>query len=338
MKYILFILTLGLAVNARAQTDVQHTPHGATYRVFTHNTGDKIKVNDVITFDFIQKTDKDSILMSSFITGNKGKAQVLPIEGLKDIAEVNLMEVFPNLALNDSVEVKIPTDSVFKGHDAQCPAFFPKGSNLVFVLKVEKIQSLNDAIAERNAEMEKAKAEEAKLQVNEAVAAAAYIASHKLVLKTTPSGLKYVITKPSLKLKPQKGDTLLVNYAGRGLDDKIFDTSIESIAKASGLNQPGRTYEPYEVIVGAGGVIPGWDEGLLLLNEGSKATFVIPSSLAYGAQGMGAITPFSTLVFDLELVKVKPVKHLVVAKSAVKKPAAINQKPVYKKYPVKKKS
>jgi FKBP-type peptidyl-prolyl cis-trans isomerase FkpA len=331
MKYILFILALVIAVNVNAQTDVQHTTHGASYRVFTHNTGDKIKVNDVITFDFIQKTDKDSVLMSSFVTGNKGKAQVLAIDGIKDIAEINLMEVFPKLALNDSAEVKIPTDSVFKGHDAQRPAFFPKGSNLVFVLKIEKIQSLNDAIAERNAEMEKVKAEEAKIQAKEAVTAANYIASHKLVLKTTATGLKYLITKPSLKPKPLKGDTVLVNYTCRGLDGKVYDSSVESVAKASGLNQPGRTYEPYQLEVGAGGVIPGWDEGLLLLNEGSKAMFVIPSSLAYGAQGSGEIGPYSTLVFDIELVKVKPIKHPVVAKPAVKKP-------VHKKYPAKKKS
>ena len=331
MKYILFILALAFAVNVSAQTDVQHTPHGASYRVFTHSTGDKIKVNDVITFDFIQKTDKDSVLMSSFVTGNKGKAQVLPIEGLKDIAEINLMEVFPTLALNDSVEVKIPTDSVFKDHDAQRPAFFPKGSNLVFVLKIEKIQSLNDAIAERNAEMEKAKAEEAKIQAKEAVDASSYIASHKLVLKTTASGLKYQIIKPSAKPKPLKGDTVLVNYTCRGLDGKVYDSSVESVAKASGLNQPGRTYEPYQLEVGTGGVIPGWDEGLLLLNEGSKAMFVVPSSLAYGAQGSGEIGPYSTLIFDIELVKVKPIKHPVVAKPAAKKP-------VHKKYPAKKKS
>jgi len=331
MKYILFILALAIAATANAQSGVLHTPHGASYQIFTHNTGDKIKVNDVITFDFIQKTDKDSVLVSSFVTGNKGKAQVLPIDGLKDIAEINLMEVFPMLALNDSVEVKIPTDSVFKGHDAQRPPFFPKGSSLVFVLKIDKIQSMNEAIAERNAEMEKAKADEAKIQAKEAVAAASYINSHKLVLKTTASGLKYVITKPSLRLKPQAGDTLLVNYTGRGLDDKVFDSSIESVANAAGLNEPGRKFEPYPVIVGAHGVIAGWDEGLLLLNEGSKAKFVIPSVLAYGAQGMGSIAPYSTLVFDIELVKVKPIKHPVVAGPAVKKP-------VHKKHAAKKKS
>ena len=66
----------------------------------------------------------------------------------------------------------------------------------------------------------------------------------------------------------------------------------------------------YRFIAGAGAVIPGWDEGLLLLSQGSKATFVIPSSLAYGDHGQGDdIKPYSTLVFDIELVKVKPAKH-----------------------------
>ncbi|HEY2583381.1 MAG TPA: FKBP-type peptidyl-prolyl cis-trans isomerase, partial [Mucilaginibacter sp.] len=77
-------------------------------------------------------------------------------------------------------------------------------------------------------------------------------------------------------------------------------------------------------IVGTASVIPGWDEGLLLLNEGSKATFIIPSSLGYGEQGNGEIQPFTTMVFDMELVKVKPIKHAPkpVAKAPVKKKTA----------------
>jgi FKBP-type peptidyl-prolyl cis-trans isomerase FkpA len=312
MKYILFILVLAITVNANAQNGVQSTPKGDLCQVFTHNTGEKIKLSQVITFQFIQKTDKDSILFSTYAAGHPVQAQIKPSENAGD-----LMDVFPLLAEKDSALVKVPTDSIFKGHEEQRPPFFPKGSNLVFVLKIVKVQNLDDAIAERNAEIEKVKAAEA-------IDAAKYIASHKLVLTTTQSGLKYVITKPSLKLKPQKGDTLMVNYAGRSLDDVVFDSSIEAIAKGAGLNQPGRTYEPIQVIVGTGGVIPGWDEGLLLLNEGSKATFVIPSALAYAEQGQGEIKPYSTLVFDVELVKVKPIKHA--------------PKPLVKKKPVAKKA
>jgi FKBP-type peptidyl-prolyl cis-trans isomerase FkpA len=308
MKYILFFLGLAIAVKTNAQTDFQHTPKGAAYQIFTHNTGDKIKLNDVITFQFIQKTDKDSVLFSTYAAGHPVQAQIAASQNVGD-----LMEVFPLLTVKDSAIVRVPTDSIFKGHEDQRPPFFPKGSYLNFTLKIEKVQSLNDAIAERNAAIEKVKAAEV-------ADAAKYITDHKLVVKTTPTGLKYVVTTASVKRKPLKGDTVMVNYTGRTLDDKVFDSSIESIAKGANLQQQGRTYEPIQVIVGTGGVIPGWDEGLLLLNEGSKATFIIPSSLAYGDKGAGDdIKPFNTLVFDVELVKVKPIKHTA-PKPAVKKP------------------
>ncbi len=286
---------------------MQRTAGGVSYRLLTHNTGDRIKIDDVLTFDFVQKTDKDSVLMSSYVSGNKAQIQIVDPKSVTDLVETNLMQIFPMATVNDSLLVKFPTDSIFKGHEEQRPPFFPKGSNLNFVIKIERVQSLNDAIAERNAAIEKVKAAEAS-------DAAKYIASHKLVLKTTASGLKYVITQSSLKAKPLKGDTVEVNYIGRSLDDKVFDTSIESVAKASNLNQPGRPYEPIKFVLGVDNIIPGWVEGLQLVGEGGKATLVIPSALAYGEQGSGEIKPYSTLVFDVELVKVKPGKHDLAAK------------------------
>jgi FKBP-type peptidyl-prolyl cis-trans isomerase FkpA len=315
MKYILFILALATAVNANAQNNLQHSPEGAMYQIFTHNTGDKIKVDDIVTFDLIQKNDKDSVLLSTYAIGHPGQIQVKPSQNVAD-----LMEIFPLLTLKDSALVKVPTDSLFKGQEDKRPPFLPKGSNLTFIIKIEKIQSIDEAMAD--------------IKSAEAKDAAKYIASHKLILKTTPSGLKYIITQPSLKPRPLKGDTLLVNYVGRTLDDNIFDTNIEAVAKSAGTAQDGRTYEPLQFIVGTGGVIQGWDEGLLLLNEGSKATFVIPSGLAYGEQGSGAIRPFSTLVFDVELLKVKPAKHII-AKTALKKP--LHKKPLHKKKKIVKK-
>jgi FKBP-type peptidyl-prolyl cis-trans isomerase FkpA len=317
MKYIFIILALAVAVNASAQNDMQRTPAGASYRIFTHNTGDKIKVSDVITFQFVQKTDKDSILASSFIAGNPGKAQVLLADTVKDYVEKNLMQVFPLLTLHDSVEVKVPSDSIFKKIEAQRPPFLPKGSNLVFEFRMDRVQSEQDARAEVQAEMEKARAALAKAQTDEPVEAAKYITAHKLVLKTTASGLKYVITKPSLKPKPLIGDTLLVNYTGRTLDDKVFDSSIEANAKAANLNQPGRTYEPLQFVIGKDAIIQGWVEGLQLVGEGGKATLVIPSSLAYADRPPSDdIKPYSTLVFDVELVKIKPGKHDIAKKTS----------------------
>ncbi|MDN3550364.1 FKBP-type peptidyl-prolyl cis-trans isomerase [Mucilaginibacter aquaedulcis] len=314
----LSLLTLGAYAQAPTpRPNMQPTGKGAFYQLFTNNTGEKIKLNDVITFNFIQKTDKDSILYSTYKAGKPVQAQIQPSQNVGD-----LMDVFPLLTVKDSALVKVPTDSVFKGHEESRPPFFPKGSYLTFILKIEKVQSLNDAIAEK-------KAEGQKLKDAEAASAGSYITSHKLTPVTTASGLKYMVTRPSVKRKPLAGDTVLVNYTGRTLSGKVFDSSVETEAKGAGLDQPGRKYEPISVVLGQGQVIPGWDEGLLLLNEGSKATLIVPSSLAYGDRGAGEdIAPYSTLLFDVELVKVKPGKHAVAPKTGIMNPA---KKRVYKK-------
>jgi FKBP-type peptidyl-prolyl cis-trans isomerase FkpA len=305
-KYIIYLAITVIAVKAHAQGNFQRTSKGTQYQLFTHNTGDRIKVSDVVTFQALQKTDKDSVLFSTYKSGAPLQAQIQP--------EGDLMDIFPLLTVKDSVMVKVPTDSIFKNNEQQRPAFLPKGSNMYFTLKIENVQSLNEAIAARKAVID-------KYAADEAVGTDKYIAAHKLMLNTTPSGLKYKITVPSVKHKPLKGDTVWVNYTGRSIaDDKVFDSSIATEAQKAGLQQPGRTYEPIKFAVGEGSVIPGWDEGLLLLNEGSKAEFIVPSKLAYGDKGAGEdIKPFSTLLFDVELVKIKPVKHAL-PKATAKKP------------------
>lgn len=107
---------------------------------------------------------------------------------------------------------------------------------------------------------------------------------------TTPSGLQYVIEKEGTGAQPTAEDEVTVHYTGKLLDGKVFDSSVNRGEPATfPLNR----------------VIPGWTEGVQLMKEGAKYTFFIPSDLAYGAQGVpGAIPPHSTLVFEVELIKV----------------------------------
>jgi len=317
---ILLLISTAVVSTVKAQApDFKKTDRGALYHIFKSGDTARIKVSNVITFNAIQKTDKDSVLFTTYTQANPVKLQVQPSQNIGD-----LMDIFPLMAAKDSAIVKIPADSVFKGHEEQRPPFLPKGSYLVFSLKVERVQTVEDAIAERNAAMEKYKAAEA-------TSIDKYIADNKLAVKTTPSGLKYVINKASIKAKPMSGDSVFVNYVGHTVEGKVFDTSVEAVAKASGVYNPGRPYEPISFVLGTSSVIKGWDEGLLLLNEGSKATFVIPSALAYGAQGAGEdIKPFTPLIFELELVKVKHHKKAPV-KKAVKKGIATKKAPVKKK-------
>lgn len=322
MKKTFLYLLLAVAGigQAAAQANFTKTAKGALYTILKAGGGAKIKEGEVITFHFTQKNDRDSVLGSSYQMGKPAMVQVQPSRSVAD-----LMEVFSILSVNDSALVRVPTDSIFVGHEDSRPAFLPKGSYLNFTLKIERVQTLEQAMAERTAAMEKERAEKAaiaeKMRGTETSTITKYIADNKLTPLSTASGLKYVITAPSTGRKPLAGDTLLVNYAGRTMDGKLFDSSIEEVAKAGGLQQPGRTYEPIKVVVGNSEVIRGWDEGLLLVNEGSKAKFIIPSALAYGERGAGEdIKPYSPLVFDIELVKVIPGvrKKAVVKKSATK--------------------
>ncbi|MBD1394186.1 FKBP-type peptidyl-prolyl cis-trans isomerase [Mucilaginibacter glaciei] len=320
---ILLVSVAGLSANA--QTGMQRNAKGVQYQLISKNAGEKIKQNDVITFQAVQRTDKDSILFSTYLQGQPVKAQVRPSTNIGD-----LMDIFPLMGAGDSAVVKVPIDSIFKGHEEARPPFLLKGGNLVFNIKIVQVQSLNEAMAERNAAFE-------KMKMTEKAGADTYIKSHNLAVTTTPSGLRYIITKVGTKPKPLTGDTLTINYVGRTLDGKLFDTSIESVAKAGGTYMEGRPYEPIQFPHNMQKVIAGWDEALSLLNEGSKATLIIPSNLAYGERGSGEkIPPFSTLVFDVEMVKVNRVKHTAVAaKTGAKKPA---KTPLKKRAPLKKKN
>jgi FKBP-type peptidyl-prolyl cis-trans isomerase len=324
-KYFLYILITVLAVKANAQDGFKPGAKGTQYKILTNSTGNKIKIGDVITFHVTQKTDKDSLLSSTYQTGRPAQAQVQ--------AEGDLMDVFPLLALNDSVLVKVPTDTIFKAQEDHRPPFLPKGSNLLILIKVIKVQSLAEAMADRDKAMAIAKEEAAKIEAQESVIADKYVTDHKLAVTTTASGLKYKITKVGTKPKPAVGDTVVVNYVGHTLAGKVFDSSIESVAKTAGLQQMGRVYEPLTFVIGGQGIIAGWQEGLQLINEGGKAMLIIPSKLAYGPNASGPDLPgFSTLVFDVELVKVNRVKTI----SLVGKPTASSKKPVAKKALVKK--
>lgn len=94
-----------------------------------------------------------------------------------------------------------------------------------------------------------------------------------------------------------------VHYVGKFLDGRVFDTSVESVAKESGKYDAMRKYEPLEFTIGKRQMIPGFEEAVKMMSEGEKGVVVIPSRLAYGARQRGEIPPFSTLIFELELVE-----------------------------------
>ena len=145
-----------------------------------------------------------------------------------------------------------------------------------------------DAVAAFEAGQEKSK------EAERAAAAEAEKAMADLVtgFERTESGLFYRLDSVGTGPKPNKGQQVQVHYTGMLPDGTVFDSSVQRGT-------------PIGIAIGGGQVIEGWDEGIQMLNEGSKARFVIPAHLGYGARGAGGvIPPNATLVFDVELVRV----------------------------------
>ena len=116
---------------------------------------------------------------------------------------------------------------------------------------------------------------------------------------TTPSGLQYEDVTPGTGASAKEGQDVTVHYTGW-----LFD--------ANAPQNRGRKFdasrdhgEPFEFNLGAGMVIPGWDEGVQGMQVGGKRVLVIPPELAYGPYGAGGvIPPNATLVFEVELLGV----------------------------------
>lgn len=139
------------------------------------------------------------------------------------------------------------------------------------------------AQAEYMAEMQTRQAEESKLL-------AEYLEKNKITAKPNEQGVYIITTKAGNGPKLEMMQTVKVHYTGKLLDGTTFDSSIG--------------HDPIEVTIGAGQVIPGWENALSNMSVGQKATVIIPSAMAYGDRGTRGIPPFSPLVFDMEIVSV----------------------------------
>jgi FKBP-type peptidyl-prolyl cis-trans isomerase len=112
-----------------------------------------------------------------------------------------------------------------------------------------------------------------------------------------PSGLYYLEQVAGTGRVPVKYDTAYVKYTGKFLDGQVFDTNVGSA-------------KTLEVVIGSLGIISGFNEGLTYMAAGGKSLLLIPSSLGYGTYGnyYGGISGYTPLLFEVELVQVKPGK------------------------------
>jgi FKBP-type peptidyl-prolyl cis-trans isomerase len=168
----------------------------------------------------------------------------------------------------------------------------PPYTTLLYDVELVDFKTKAQVEKEREAERLRSEAAAQKAKKEEFDKIVTYLRTNNITVSPTASGLYYIETEKGKGKRVENGKKVKVHYTLYNLSGKMIQSS-----KDSG--------QPFELTVGQGQVIKGWDEGLVLMNEGGKARLILPSDLAYGGTDRGPDIPaYSTLVFDIEVLEV----------------------------------
>lgn len=276
MRTILALMAAVVLLSACNKT--QKTEDGLIeYKIFkTDENARGVVKGDMLLLNMkgIAKT-KDTVLFNSY---ESGKPYYIPAE------EPTLKGLFSLLKKGDSLEFFVNADSLYlKSFGSPAPESLGSGEIIHFTASLVDVYSQEEM-------QKKMEEQNAEVIARDSVSLANFVASIGSVEKTA-TGLMYQVKKKGSGKKAKKGDNVSVQYVGSLLNGTIFDQT-----------KPGTP--DFNFPVGMGQVIPGWDEGLQLMSEGDEYKFIIPWNLAYGPRGGGPIPPYSSLVFEVKLVKV----------------------------------
>ena len=267
------------------------TDTGLYYQFFKQNTGEQPKVGDLMDL-LISCTVNDTTIIVP-----KGP-NTLPLEA--PLFAGDFYEGMTMMHKGDSASFIVNIDSTFIKwfHQPSLPAEFNSTDVMRFEVRLDDFYPESEYAVRLGAKIKKdaeARIEKMKADHPEETATAAqqlteFLAKNKVNVEPTASGLYYVMTQEGNGEKPEVGQMVQVHYTGKLLDGTVFDSSVER-------------GEPITIPIGVGQVIPGWDEGIMLMSKGEKGVLYIPYYLAYGDRQAGdKITPYSNLVFEVELV------------------------------------
>lgn len=288
------LLFLSLLVSAQVDTtkkDVLRadrinviSPGGLPCTLYPGDGGPEVKVGNYIKVHFTQ-TIKDSVYFSTV-----GK---LPLYLFVDsiTRPYDLSEVWTMLRKGDNVLVTQLMDTFIARVPGAVPPEFKKGDKIITFVRVLDVFATAE-LSKKDEEKEKAK----WLQ-EEIATVRKYLAAKNIISQRTPGGVFVEIINPGEGNPIVSGQKVLVNYTGLTFSGKKFDSNTDP-----SFGHP----EPLPFTVGAGQMIKGFDESMLLMRKGTVARVYIPSLLAYGSRQVSAdIKPYENLIFEITVLEVK---------------------------------
>ena len=258
------------------------TDTGLYYKINVSNDTLKPVLSDIVDID-MEYGSKDSIIFSSI----KSKRPVqIPI--IEPQFKGDFYEALTYLSVGDSATFIISADSFFHitARSPKLPPFIDSNSVLYFNVKLNGIQTEEEVKKEeqeRNAMLKIEEGEKLKLYLND----------NKITTKPTESGLYYIVTKKGKGSRIDTGNYVKIHFTINTINgNKVFSTRDRG--------------EPIEIEYGKKFDTEGLEEALGKMKKGGKANLIVPSSIAFGEMGRGGvISPFTTLLYDVEIIDVR---------------------------------
>ena len=256
--------------------------NGTWYRL--HKIGEnsvKPHPGDYITVNLAYTTMNDS----TFFRGTRKLQLDTPAyEGSVDAC-------FALMAEGDSATLILRAKDFFsKTLKTSVPEFIPSDGSVKINTGLKSIQTREDYEREKEAFLTWIE----DFGDYEKVVLKQFISSEKPGIRPLPSGIYYVNLRPGKGKKVELGDTLTINYEGRFLNGKFFDSTV-------------KRHQPFQFVYGTEWqVIKGLEEAIGMMHEGERSLFILPSEVGFGNTGSstGVIPPFTSLIFEVEILKV----------------------------------
>jgi FKBP-type peptidyl-prolyl cis-trans isomerase FkpA len=274
---ILFLLVAVMAFAACQKTTTNETlPSGYEYVLHTpNNDGAKAEAEALAFFRYGMRND-EGVVVSNYDATFPQAAPIPSATPGRPLTPID--EALMLMRIGDSLTIIVPLDTV---PAAERPQGFENSSFLYYDISLKDMKT-QATLQARVGEVDQFMSGTID----------AYSSGSLENIQTTESGLKYVIHEEGTGEKPDSADYVYVDYYGSLLNKSTFDDSFKR-----GM--------PFAFQIQTGRVIPGWDEGIALLPEGSKATLFVPSDLGYGEAGSPPVIPGGAeLVFYVELISV----------------------------------
>ncbi len=263
-----------------------NTPIGTRYQFHKQNpNGNTPKKGDLIDFQLVITDHNGKALRNTYNEKPSGIKE-LPFEDPYFIAHKNYREVFSLVKEGDSLSFWINTNILIEENNLKN---VPKDKEYKYTVKILKIRNRQQIRNENDLKLKTQRKQQDSLKIAKYMVQLKKNETQQYQIKDTDSGLKYYLLKEGTGKNIAPNDTIKLQYVGKLLDGQVCDKS-DGVAEFIANN-----------------IVPkGLEEGVGLMREGSKGLFILPSDLAFGAEGIegGIVPPYSVLVYEVDVLKV----------------------------------